>query len=152
MKLDHTAYRVKDRDQFAARLKFTLQYHVRDEILIPYPDGSEARCYIMQSDHDADIFVSEGDKGSVVWNWVFDRGPGIHHIAYEVEDVVDTMIEWGRRGIGFLSGPIYCPCDRQLVQVFTDKKAFGHIIELIERNGHQGFCEHNVKKLMDSTK
>lgn len=152
MKLDHMAYRVKNRKQYAERLIDTLGYWIQDEFVLEFDDGSIARCYLMQSMDNVDLFISEGVKGSTVWNWVFDNGPGLHHVAYAVDDVVDTMIEWGRKGIQFLSGPIYCPCERKLVQVFTEKKSFGHIVELIERNGHPGFCEHNVKKLMDSTK
>jgi len=152
MKLDHTAYRVKDRDQFAKHLEMTLGYWIQDDFKLDFSDGSIARSYLMQSVENADVFISEGDKGSVVWQWVFDNGPGPHHLAYAVDDVVETMIDWGRNGIQFLSGPIHCPCERSLVQVFTTKQPFGHIVELIERNGHPGFCEHNVRKLMDSTK
>ena len=151
MRLDHLAYRVKDREQFASRLRRTMGYWIDDEILLSFPDGSKARCYILQVEHSPDIFVSEGDKGSIIGQWIFNNGPGLHHMAYEVADVVDTMIDWGQQGITFQSGPIYCPCEIKLVQVFTDPKCYGHIVELIERNGHDGFCEHNVQRLMEGS-
>jgi len=42
-----------------------------------------------------EIFVSDGPEGSIVGDWVAARGGvgGVHHIAYQVEDVAGTMQE-----------------------------------------------------------
>jgi catechol 2,3-dioxygenase-like lactoylglutathione lyase family enzyme len=100
-----------------------------------------------------EIFVSDGPEGSIVGDWVSERGGigGIHHIAYQVEDVSATMREWKTMGYAeFLSTkPLTCT---GLVQVFTKPSELtGVIYELIERQG-DGFCESNVKDLMTSTK
>ena len=100
-----------------------------------------------------EIFVSDGPEGSIVGNWVTDRSDvgGIHHIAYQVDDVAGTMKEWRDAGFAeFLSEkPLECP---GLKQVFTKPSELtGVIYELISREGN-GFCADNVKSLMESTK
>ena len=100
-----------------------------------------------------EIFVSDGPDGSIVGDWVNERGGvgGVHHIAYQVSDVEATMSKWKENGYAeFLSDkPMECP---GLKQVFTKPSELtGIIYELISREG-KGFCEANVKGLMESTK
>lgn len=99
-----------------------------------------------------EIFVSEGQPGSIVEQWVNERNGigGIHHLAYQVESVKDTMKEWKEKGYAeFLSEePLTCP---GLTQVFTKPSELtGVIYEFINRGKH-GFCTDNVKSLMEST-
>ncbi len=99
-----------------------------------------------------EIFVSDGEPGSIVYNWVQERKGigGIHHMAYQVESVENTMKEWEEKGYAeFSSEPMKCP---GLTQVFTKPSTLtGVIYEFIERGEH-GFCASNVKNLMESTK
>ncbi len=98
-----------------------------------------------------EIFVSDGPKGSIVGDWVEENGPGVHHIAYQVENVKGTMEEWLEFGYAefYSTQPLECP---GLVQVFTKPSELtGVIYELISRTG-DGFCKDNVKALMESTK
>lgn len=99
-----------------------------------------------------EIFVSEGQPGSIVEKWVNDRNGigGIHHLAYQVDDVKAKMKEWEEKGYAeFLSKePLTCP---GLTQVFTKPSELtGVIYEFITRGEH-GFCRENVKALMEST-
>ena len=87
-------------------------------------------------------------------DWVAERGGigGIHHIAYQVEDVEETMKEWQVMGYAefYSKKPITCE-DPNLVQVFTKPSELtGVIYEFINREG-AGFCKDSVKKLMQST-
>ena len=99
-----------------------------------------------------ELFVSDGPPGSIVGDWVNSRDGvgGVHHIAYQVDNVADVMREWKDAGYAeFLSDePMTCP---GLTQVFTKPSELtGVIYELISRTG-DGFCEDNVKNLMLST-
>ena len=100
-----------------------------------------------------EIFVSDGSEGSIVGDWVAERGGigGVHHMAYQVEDVEATMNEWKEKGYAefYSEKPMVCP---GLTQVFSKPSELtGVIYELINREG-KGFCETNVKGLMESTK
>ena len=182
MRLDHIAYRVKNRYKTAKFFEDTLGYTIGTEFQIEFDDGSKADCLallpsetrhpdtrywaykvLMGVQYTADsvhaefhaapeIFVSDGPPGSIVGDWVTSRNNigGIHHVAYQVDDVEAKMEEWKDSGYAeFLSDePMTCP---GLTQVFTKPSELtGVIYELISREG-DGFCEDNVKNLMLST-
>jgi catechol 2,3-dioxygenase-like lactoylglutathione lyase family enzyme len=182
MRLDHIAYRVRDRYKTAKFFNDTLGYTIGTEFRVEFDDESSADClaltppearhpqtsewkhrvlmgvqYTQESIHaefhaPPEIFVSDGPPGSIVGDWVTDRGNvgGVHHVAYQVDDVEAKMKEWTNNGYAeFLSDePMTCP---GLVQVFTKPSELtGVIYELISREG-KGFCVDNVKNLMLST-
>lgn len=188
MRLDHIAYRVKNRYKTAKFFGSCFGCVIGTEFQIEFDDESKADClalvppevrhpetnmweyhalmglnyagpgdivHSIKCEYHAppEVFVSDGPKGSIVGDWVEARGGvgGIHHIAYQVDDVKEEMKRWKDRGYAeFLSEePLECP---GLEQVFTKPSELtGIIYELIKRNG-DGFCEVNVKGLMESTK
>jgi catechol 2,3-dioxygenase-like lactoylglutathione lyase family enzyme len=173
MRLDHIAYRVRDRKEAAQFLEDSLGYKIdpalHEGFDVQFEDGTMAKCFVLlppESESTSgsyfingylgsewhappEIFVSDGTQSSIVAEWVKANGPGIHHLAYQVSCVKKTMEEWRLKGIQFLSEePMYCD---GLVQVFTvPHPVTGLIYELIERES-VGFCRDNVKKLMKST-
>lgn len=181
MRLDHIAYRVRDRNKTAQFLIKCLGYRLATDLPegfdIQFEDGSLAKCLVLEPSEKTlenapwtaltsingietqeyhmppEIFVSDGSNGSVVKSWVEARGGvgGIHHLAYQVASVEDTMKEWIEKGYAEFTTnePLKCP---ELTQVFTKPSELtGVIYEFIER-GKQGFCKDNVKDLMGSTK
>ena len=183
MRLDHIAYRSKDRHRTAKFFKDSLGYEVATSFEVKFDDGSHADCLALVPPENRppdtslwrmethlslneietetpveyhappEIFVSDGARGSIVGEWVDARGGvgGIHHIAYQCDSVESTMKEWKDKGYAeFLSDePMECP---GLKQVFTrPSELTGVIYELISRED-KGFCELNVKGLMESTK
>lgn len=99
-----------------------------------------------------EIFVSDGKPGSVVHEWVEKYGPGVHHMAYLVDNVARETQRWKDNGWGnFLSeDPLSCP---GIEQIFSEPvEVVGNIIfEFISR-GDRGFCKESIRGLMDSTK
>ena len=186
MRLDHIAYRVKDRRKTAAFFEKAFGYTVGTEFYIDFDDGSKADCMallppeerhpltvewdVMFADEPEvsakdiefhayhappEIFVSDGKPGSIVGDWVLERGGigGIHHMAYQGEDVAALMKRWKDEGYAefYSEEPITCK-DPELTQVFTKPSELtGVIYELINREG-AGFCKDSVKSLMESTK
>lgn len=151
MILDHIAYRVKDR---LAAVEWHRRLGYREETVfqIDFDDGSHAYCSVMVPvDSGPEVFISEGTPGSIVARWVEARGGvgAVHHTAYRVASVQQTMDEMRAQGVEFLSEePLTCP---GLVQVFTKPHpTTGIIYEFIERET-QGFCQENVRDLMMST-
>ena len=101
-----------------------------------------------------EIFISDGSEGSIVGDWVAERGGigGVHHMAYQVEDVQAIMKEWKEKGYAefYSEEPITCK-DPNLTQVFTKPSELtGVIYEFIKRDG-DGFCKDSVRELMEST-
>ena len=183
MRLDHIAYRVKDRRRTADFFFHAFGYKIGTEFQIEFDDGSKADCIALvpselrhpdtslwkyfalqsapygsiKSEYHAppEIFVSDGSEGSIVGDWGAESGGvgGIHHIAYQVEDVKAIMKEWQMMGYAefYSSEPITCK-DPDLTQVFTKPSELtGIVYEFITRTG-VGFCKDSVKELMRSTK
>ena len=188
MRLDHIAYRVKNRYETTDFFKKAFGYEVGTEFQIKFDDNSKADCLalippeerhpntvewnVLLADAPSqenptegtefhsyhappEIFVSDGSEGSIVGDWVIERGNvgGIHHIAYQVDDVKGVMNEWREKGYAefYSDEPITCE-NPNLIQVFTKpSKLTGVMYEFISREG-EGFCENSVKKLMESTK
>ena len=176
MRIDHIAYRVGDRKKTAKFFMDAFGYKLQQEFTLDFGEGKTAECIALeppekleknvpwtffQPIHDElkqeyhlppEIFVSDGSPGSIVGDWVEKRNGigGIHHIAYQVNDVEATIKEWREKGYAeFSSEAIKCP---GLTQVFTKPSALtGVIYEFIEREEF-GFCKENVQKLMESTK
>jgi len=170
MRLDHTAYRVANRDEAVQFFCLAFGYSAVDEFEINFDDGTSARCIALQSPesfalsngakmHEGyhlapEIFISEGDENSIVGKWVEEKGGigGIHHMAYEVDSVEQTMKEWAEKGYAEFTTkePLKCP---GLTQCFTKPSDLtGVVYEFIERDPEaKGFCKENVKDLMEST-
>ncbi len=181
MRLDHIAYRVKDRIKTANFLMSCLGYRIADDLPdgfeITFEDNSKAQCLVLLPPEKPlsivpwshlnvtptnekaayhlppEIFVSNGTPGSIVEEWVNKRDGvgGIHHLAYQVDSVETTMEEWRNKGYAEFTTKEPLRCEG-LVQCFTQPSELtGIIYEFIEREQH-GFCQANVKDLMLSTK
>ena len=183
MIIDHIAYRSLDRNKTSSFLCKLYDYTIQDEFWLDFQDGSKARCYSLgpkdkyefpytyyypyqgfnppQPDipliyhKPPEFFVSEGEEGSIVWNWLKAKGieSGVHHVALSVDSVRDT-IKWCKdnKMCEFSTEePIWCESEG-LLQIFTKEvPELGHVIEFIERKG-KGFCNNNIKILIESSK
>lgn len=180
MRIDHIAWRVPDKEKLVRLYtKYPFYYHETERFNIQFNDGSTANSVALKpSEHRKniptkiayiynrflphgffhlapEIFVSDGQPGSLIDKWVKETNNGkggIHHIAYQVDDVPSIMEVMIQEGWEFTTQePIRCP-DDDLVQCFTKPIPFmsNIIFEFITR-GEKGFCLSSVKKLMEST-
>src|SRR5882724_521415 len=96
-RIDHIAFRVRDRLKTVQFLCDALGYHVQQEFPIYFNDEKTdfAMCTALEP---PEIFISEGSPGTIVAEWVKAHGPGIHHIAIQVDSVAETMEEWRQKG------------------------------------------------------
>ena len=178
MRLDHIAYRTGDRHKTANFFIEAFGYKVQQEFEIKFDNGTSAKCIALEPPEKVEnspwdwvasigpntevefhvppeIFVSDGEPGSIVGDWVTARNGigGIHHLAYLVDSVEEQMKAWREKGYAEFTteNPLTC---EGLTQCFTKPSELtGVIYEFIERDEKgKGFCEGNVKDLMESTK
>lgn len=99
-----------------------------------------------------EVFISEGQEGSIVANWVAKHGNGLHHQAFQCEDVQAIIDEWTKNEWAeFESDKPWVCDDGSVTQVFTKPHFLtGIVYEFIQRN-ERGFCEGNVRQLMESS-
>lgn len=177
MRMDHVAYRVRDKAAAVAFFRDAFDYTIQEKFEITLEDGSKAESVSMEPPEKQgaqmefgiapfillgaeseyhlapEVFISSGPPGSLIDRWVeqWGRGTGgIHHIAFQVENVEETMKKWKAKGWLFTTEePLKC---ESLTQVFSKPNPFTNVIyEFIERKGQRGFCKDNVAKLMAST-
>ena len=174
MRIDHVAYRVADKEKAALFFIEAFGYSIADEFQITFDDDTCAQCYALRpperiNDEELfnnwsligddgtyhlapEIFVSEGTTGSIVAEWVASRGGrgGVHHIAYQVDDVGACMRSWQEKGYAEFTTEMPISSEG-LVQCFTKEHPItGIIYEFISRT-KKGFNVENVKDLMTST-
>jgi len=174
-RIDHVAYRVKNRDDAVKFFVDAFGYKIQAEFEIFFNDEKtdKALCMALEPPEKLDkdmpwvyhvddrleyhlapeIFVSEGTIGSIVFDWVEARNGigGAHHIAYQVDSVAKKMAEWTEKGYGDFTTKDIMTCPG-LKQVFSKPhRLTGMIYEFIEREEF-GFCAENVKQLMESTR
>lgn len=156
MKLDHIAFRTRDRKATARLFVDFFGYLIVDEFHINFDDGTKASCYALSKPEDKtqpEIFISDGEPNSIVGRWVAahsNGSGGVHHLAWRVTSVQDTMDKLRRYKMAQFTTdkPIECP---GLVQIFTTEHDLaGTIFEFIQRTD-KGFCAANVKALMESS-
>lgn len=102
-----------------------------------------------------EIFVSEGTPGSIVANWVAERGGvgGLHHVAHEVDDVRAVMRRWTEDGLAEFTTAEPIENSSNLSQCFTKPHPLtGLVYEFIHRGrDNKGFNVDSVRDLMKST-
>jgi 4-hydroxyphenylpyruvate dioxygenase len=123
---------------------------------------------------------AEGKRKSQIEEYLeFYGGPGVQHVALASEDIVGTVQELTRRGVGFLSTPdaYYEDAavrvgeiseeweDLRRLRILADRDEEGYLLqiftrtaqdrptlffEIIERHGARGFGEGNFKALFEA--
>jgi methylmalonyl-CoA/ethylmalonyl-CoA epimerase len=144
--IDHIALAVIDLEAavhlFTVMLGFTL-------IRRRHTKGAKTGMYSAELENGSMKFVlCQGtEPESQVSRLVSEYGPGVAHIALEVDDVTKTVDELGARGMRFDTSVIEGP---GLTQAFTARDAnTGLSFELIKRSGEQGFVDGNIQALFD---
>lgn len=147
---DHIALRLNDKDK-GMHILSLLGYHIDEKFKIDFGENGEAESYASSGEGLTEIFMTDGDRQTVIGDWIAENGPGIHHFAFATDNIQEDIDKLRKAGIMF-STENYLACD-DLKQIFTKplEALGGIVIELIERKT-KGFCVGNVKALMESTK
>jgi 4-hydroxyphenylpyruvate dioxygenase-like putative hemolysin len=93
------------------------------------------------------VLVQGTEPESQVSRLIENFGPGVAHIAMEVEDVAAAVEDLKARGLHFDTSVIQ---GDGLVQAFSSRCAnSGICFELIQRGSEHGFLQGNVQQLFD---
>lgn len=134
-KLDHIGVAVNDMEAAIAHYEKTLGGWVRSR----HPNFNDQvdAAFVMIGD-TAIEFLAPTKKGTVMDKFLEKRGEGIHHLAYQVEDIhqaVKTMVEEGLEPLDKEPRPGILG---ELIFFFHPKSTNGVLIELVEAPPEQG--------------
>jgi methylmalonyl-CoA epimerase len=91
------------------------------------------------------VLIQGTSPESQVSRYVENYGPGVQHVAFEVQDIENTQRALAENGMEFSTSILNAP---GLRQTFSKRdKVSGMMFELIERTGDEGFQDSNVTQL-----
>ena len=95
---------------------------------------------IVESDKVTTLFYDVGDskiellestiEGSPIRKFIEKRGEGIHHIAFEVADIHQSIQQFKAKGFTFISDIPRMGADHKLIVFMNPKESHGVLIEL----------------------
>ena len=145
-KIDHIAIAVRDLEEGIKFFTETLGFRLTRRLHV---HGRKTGMISAELEHAQIKFVlCQGtEPESQVSRLIANYGPGVGHIALEVDDVESVVADLERKGAAFDTEVIKGP---GLTQAFSSRDAnSGLSFELIKRTSEQGFLAENVQQLFD---
>jgi methylmalonyl-CoA epimerase len=130
-RIHHVAYVVKDLDEALPLFadSFGLDVAIREHMV---DQGVEALALNTRAGQIELIAPATPDSG--VGRFLESRGPGLHHIAYEVEDLPGTLRQLARQGFELIDNTPRRGLGGHLVAFIHPTSAGGALTELVQAN------------------
>ncbi len=100
------------------------------------------------------MVITEGlTENSIFYRYWWRYGPGVHHVAYTVDNIDETLEKLRNHGVETTSEEILQDPISGLKQIFLAKEHCGYFVELIERNDKISageFVEDNMSALANT--
>lgn len=144
--IDHIAIAVHDIEQAVQFYTQILNFKVKRRLKI---EGKATGMLSAELEHnDIKFVLVEGtEPESQVSRLIQNYGPGIAHIALEVECVETALSTLKAKGLAFDTNVIK---GSGLIQAFSSRDPnSGMSFELIQRTGEEGFLPENIQQLFD---
>jgi 4-hydroxyphenylpyruvate dioxygenase-like putative hemolysin len=94
------------------------------------------------------VLVQGTSPESNVSRFIERHGPGVQHVAIEVDGLPEVLGDLDERGCELMTGVIRSP---GLEQAFTRRDPNSGVqIELISRGSEQGFTQSNITELFEA--
>ena len=146
-RIDHVAIAVEDLDEAIETYRSTLGFELVERRRI---EGSASGMFLaeMRAGPITFVLVQGDSEHSNVTRYIEHYGPGVQHVALEVEDLPALLEDLRERGCELLTGVIQSP---GLQQAFTKREPnSGMQLELVSRGAEQGFTQSNIKELFEA--
>lgn len=146
LRLDHVAIAVKDLEQSVVFYRDVLGMDlVRRRTITGKKTGMISA--EMNSGEVSIVLVQGTEPESQVSRFISEFGPGVQHVAIEVDSVESVAEQLGARGLEFDTSVIVGP---GLTQIFAKRDpSSGVMFEFIERTDNEGFSEESVRSLFE---
>jgi chorismate mutase/catechol 2,3-dioxygenase-like lactoylglutathione lyase family enzyme len=145
--IDHVAVAVSDLEAAVTRLVDAYGFEVIERRSVDGDHSGMVSATLRAG--GATIVVCQGTSPeSNVSQYIANRGQGVQHIAFEVEDQPSFLQDLGAAGADLLTGIIHAP---GLDQSFTRREpATGLQFEFVTRTANTGFEDNNVRELFEA--
>lgn len=130
MKLDHIAIAVEDLDEAVKLYEGVLGLVLTHRERVPEFETDTAT---FELEGAAIELVQGTSEGSAIRRFVRARGPGIHHIAFAVEDIDKALGDLMAQGVRFIDGAPRPGKEGSRVAFIHPGSAQGVLYELVQR-------------------
>lgn len=133
-RVDHIGFAVKDIDQ---AVEFYGQaFGVTEWEMIPMPERHMAVAAARIGDTLLELIAPTSEEASFA-KYLNEKGPGMHHVAYEVDDINASLNELRDRGVQLIDQEARPGIHNTLVAFVHPKNGGqGVLVELVQHMGH----------------
>ena len=128
-RIDHIAIAVEDMSQSLSFWEKALGLEVHEIRNVPEQTVDIACLPVGASEVE---LVKPVTADSGIAKWMAKRGPGIHHICFEVDDIRATLAELSMQGVELIDKQPHTSADGKLYAFVHPKSAGGVLIELYQ--------------------
>ncbi|MBS2967912.1 VOC family protein [Metabacillus sp. KIGAM252] len=134
MKLDHTGIAVRRIDEAIEFYTEILGGKMVERYTSEKP-GVETHIAVIHLDNQVIELLEPTSKTSPIDRFIRQKGRGVHHLAYEVDDLDNAIVDYEARGMTFLKDTYRTnPFGRRLIYM-NPAHTHGQIIELCDYKG-----------------
>jgi len=128
-KVDHIGFAVRDIDSAIAFYSQT--FGISEWERIPMPERHMEVAATRIGDVLLELIAPTSDEAAFV-KYLNERGPGMHHIAYRVNDIVAALAEIKARGVQLIDETPRPGLHDTLVAFLHPKSCQGVLVELVQ--------------------
>lgn len=128
-KVDHIGFAVRDIDSAIAFYSQT--FGISEWERIPMPERHMEVAATRMGDMLLELIAPTSDEAAFA-KYLNERGPGMHHIAYKVNDIVAALAEIKARGVQLIDETPRPGLHNTLVAFLHPKSCQGVLVELVQ--------------------
>ena len=128
-KVDHIGFAVRDIDSAIAFYSQT--FGISEWVSIPMPERHMEVAATRMGDMLLELIAPTSDEAAIA-KYLNERGPGMHHIAYRVNDIVAALAEIKARGVQLIDETPRPGLHDTLVAFLHPKSCQGVLVELVQ--------------------
>jgi len=128
-RIDHIAIAVQDLNQSLGFWEHALGLHVHEVRNVPEQAVDIAFLPVGASEVE---LVKPVTADSGIAKWMAKRGPGIHHICFEVDDIRQTLADLSAQGMELIDQEPRIGADGKLYAFVHPKSTGGVLVELYQ--------------------
>lgn len=127
--VDHIGFAVRDIEEAIDFYSRTFDVHEWERI--PMPERHMAVAATRVGDMLLELIAPTSEDAAFA-KFLRDRGPGMHHVAYRVDDIVAALAEVKARGIQLIDETPRPGLHHTLVAFLHPKSTLGVLVELVQ--------------------
>jgi len=129
IRIDHIGIAVKDMDNSRALFEALLG---KPEMKSELVESENVLTSFFRSERSKIELLHSTDPDNVINKFIAKRGEGIHHIAFEVKDIEESIADLKEKGFKFINDKPKMGADNKRICFLHPKSSNGVLIELCQ--------------------